>query len=73
VNPLLETALAALADLRDDLRRNSNKAFFGSRYVSAVDFGKQEATVRNAIELLALLHPHHVSTLSTDEPEHLAG
>ena len=69
----LDFALAALEDLKDELHRRSNKAYFASRFVTAVDFGKQEATVRNCIELLCTLRPSHAYSLSTQDPESLAG
>jgi len=72
VSPYLEIALAALEDLKEDLHHQSNRAFFSSRFVTAVDFGKQEATVRNCLELLASLNPKHPFTFNIQEPEDLA-
>ena len=52
MSPYLALALATLQDLRDDLHKQANKQFFKSRTVSYGDLLQQEATVRNAIQLL---------------------
>jgi hypothetical protein len=59
MSPYLELALATLEDLRDDLHAKGNKAFFGSHFVSANDYGQQEATVRNCLTLLRSLAASH--------------
>jgi hypothetical protein len=55
VSPYLALALATLQDLRDDLHQQANRQFFKSRTVSYGDLLQQEATVRNALQLLQTL------------------
>jgi hypothetical protein len=71
MSPYLELALATLEDLRDDLHTRGNKAFFDSRFVTAVDFGQQESTVRNCLALLRTLAAAH--PLPAEDLERVAG
>ena len=58
MNPHLSTALAALEDLRDEIHHQANRSFFKTEFVSYGDYSRDEATVRNAINLLqGLAHP----------------
>jgi hypothetical protein len=58
VNPYLSTALAALEDLRDEIHREANRHFFRLQFVAYGDLQRDEATVRNAIQLLrSIPHP----------------
>ena len=45
-------AIACLQDALDDKHREANKAFFASRIVSYGDLNRDEATIRNALNLL---------------------
>ena len=48
-------AIACLQDALDDTHREAKKAFFSSRFASYGDFNRDEATIRNALDLLAHL------------------
>jgi hypothetical protein len=73
VNPYLTTALAALEDLRDEIHRDANRQFFRLQFVAYGDLQRDEATVRNAIQLLrSIPHPptlpaevHHSEQLAS--------
>ena len=45
-------AIACLQDALDDTHREANKAFFASRFASYGDLNRDEATIRNALDLL---------------------
>lgn len=61
MSPYLELAIATLQDLRDDIHQRANRQFFQSRVVSYGDLLQQEATVRNALQLIeALAHKNPV-------------
>ena len=50
-------AIACLQDALDDTHREANKAFFASRIVSYGDLNRDEATIRNALNLLIHIRP----------------
>ena len=45
-------AIACLEDALDDKHREANKAFYASRFASYGDLNRDEATIRNALDLL---------------------
>jgi hypothetical protein len=55
MSELLPLAVAALEDLRDDLRIKANQSFFQSKFVTHADFVKHETTIRNCLNLLATI------------------
>ena len=50
-------AIACLQDALDDKHREVNKAFFASRFASYGDLNRDEATIRNALNLLIHIRP----------------
>ena len=48
-------AVACLQDALEDVHREANKAFFASRFASYGDLNRDEATIRNARDLLIRL------------------
>lgn len=67
----LELAIAALEDLRDDLHKQSNEAFFNQRFVLFSDFGRYEQSTRNALQILRTIYQHE-DPVSLANPERLA-
>ena len=45
-------AIACLQDALNDTHREAKKAFFSSRFASYGDLNRDEATIRNALDLL---------------------
>ena len=50
-------AIACLQDALDYKHREATKAFFASRFASYGDLNRDEATIRNALNLLIHLRP----------------
>ncbi len=48
-------AISCLQDALDDTHREAQKAFFSSRFASYGDLNRDEATIRNALDLLVHL------------------
>ena len=53
----ISLAIACLQDALDDKHREATKAFFASRFASYGDLNRDEATIRNALDLLIHLRP----------------
>ena len=62
-------AIACLQDALDDTHREAKKAFFSSRFASYGDLNRDEATIRNALDLLIhLRRPLPLSSEIDSEP-----
>jgi hypothetical protein len=65
-------AIACLQDALDDTHREAQKAFFSSRFASYGDLNRDEATIRNALNLLLYLRRPLSPSFKVDSESALA-
>ena len=69
----ISLAISCLQDALDDKHREVNKAFFASRFASFGDLNRDEATIRNALNLLIPLRPPLPLSSEIDSESTLVG